>query len=151
MLLSGAGGRSGNRKATVELGDSFDLIKAAGGVSGTFATVLANLDPRLNVRVAYGAADVSLSVVPMLAGDYNADGIVNATDYVAWRDARGSTTDLVADGSGNGVVDHADYIVWKANFGNRLTTVTVPEPANWLLVLAALPFVTRRTTIRILR
>ncbi|HEX5472702.1 MAG TPA: hypothetical protein VFW73_12500 [Lacipirellulaceae bacterium] len=59
-----------------------------------------------------------------LPGDYNANGSVDAADYVLWRKTLGSTTNLVADGSGptagapNGVVDQFDYDYWRSNFGN---------------------------------
>jgi rhamnogalacturonan endolyase len=51
------------------------------------------------------------------AGDYNANGEVDAADYVLWRKTLGSTTNAPTDGSGNGLVDQADYDVWTANFG----------------------------------
>jgi len=62
-------------------------------------------------------------VVEALPGDYNADGSVDAADYVVWRDSLGQTgTGLAADGTGpsstpDGVVDALDYNYWKANFG----------------------------------
>jgi GH43 family beta-xylosidase len=52
-----------------------------------------------------------------VAGDYNADGLVDAVDHATWR----ATFDLLvfpgsgADGNGNGVVDTADYIIWRRN------------------------------------
>ena len=58
-----------------------------------------------------------------MPGDYNLSGVVDAADYVLWRDTFGSMSDLWADGSGpsvgvpNGVVDQADYDFWRANFG----------------------------------
>jgi hypothetical protein len=52
-----------------------------------------------------------------LPGDYNLDGSVDAADYVVWRKAQGSTSDLRADGNGDGRVDEADHEVWKANLG----------------------------------
>lgn len=62
-------------------------------------------------------------VVEALPGDYNADGSVDAADYVVWRDSLGQTgIGLAADGTGPGgtpdnVVDNLDYNLWKANFG----------------------------------
>ena len=62
----------------------------------------------------------------LLAGDYNADGTVNTSDYSVWRDALGATG-LVpfsgADGDGDGTVDQDDYLVWKANFGRVAAAV----------------------------
>ncbi|MEO0530061.1 MAG: endo-1,4-beta-xylanase, partial [Planctomycetota bacterium] len=78
----------------------------------------------------------------MLQGDYNRDGVVDAADYTAWRDARGTsvaTAGLGADGNGDGTVDDADLAIWRANFGQRLAESTaIPEPTTLLLLLALL-------------
>jgi hypothetical protein len=64
---------------------------------------------------------------PELPGDYSFNNVVDAADYIVWRDLLGSTVDLRADGSGptsgmpDGVVDHYDYDLWRANFGNMLS------------------------------
>jgi hypothetical protein len=59
-----------------------------------------------------------------LAGDYNHNGVVDAADYVAWRDGLGTT------------YTQADYDVWRAHFGQSAgngatvsTSATIPEPA----------------------
>jgi hypothetical protein len=88
----------------------------------------------------------SLTVVPRLPGDYNANGIVDAADYVVWRKSAGNLpTSLAADGSGpsgspDGIVDEIDRQFWRANFGNLLQTpssgTVVPEPS--LMTLAIL-------------
>jgi hypothetical protein len=55
-----------------------------------------------------------------LPGDYNQDGVVDAADYVLWRDTKGHTgVGLPADGDGDQTVDQADYDLWRANFGLR--------------------------------
>jgi hypothetical protein len=85
-------------------------------------------------------------------GDYDADGDVDASDYVLWRKTLGQPVALGtgADGNKNGFVDQGDYGVWRANFlspasGSSLAAgSTVPEPvalastavafvATWLL------------------
>jgi hypothetical protein len=69
-------------------------------------------------------------------GDYNQDGIVDAADFTVWRDTRGSTTNLIADGNGNNAIDAGDYTVWQQNFGqadakNSVDSAElVPEPAS---------------------
>ncbi len=92
---------------------------------------------------------------PRLAGDYNRDGVVDAADYVVWREAMQGDINLAADGSRNGVIDQADYEVWRMNFGTTSTpslamAVAVPEPSMWLLLLTAAipPRVTRRRSAR---
>jgi hypothetical protein len=66
-----------------------------------------------------GAFELQTVVGPLLPGDYNSNGTVNAGDYLFWRRTYGAqvTPFAGADGSGNGVVDAADYAVWLANFG----------------------------------
>ena len=64
--------------------------------------------------------------VPVLQGDYNASGIVDAADFVLWRKTIGLSIPAfsAADGSGNGVVDQADYDIWRANFGRTAPVTT---------------------------
>lgn len=50
-------------------------------------------------------------------GDYNDDGIVNAADYVFWRDRMGAGGAGGGDGSGDGSVGPEDYDIWYGNFG----------------------------------
>jgi hypothetical protein len=71
----------------------------------------------------------------MLAGDYNQNGVVDAADFVVWRNNSGPP-----DG----------YSVWRANFGSTAfgagsgtvasgLAAAVPEPGVALLLLTALP------------
>ncbi len=79
-----------------------------------------------------------------LDGDFNADGIVDAADYIVWRKTDGS---------------QAGYDLWRTNFGRTVgargrrrqwsraaqsgsprlgePTTAVPEPASLLMALAA--------------
>ena len=61
---------------------------------------------------------------PVLPGDYNLDGTVNAADYTVWRDKSGMSVPAFCepDGDGDGDVDGDDYDVWKDNFGNTVPT-----------------------------
>ena len=67
------------------------------------------------------------------AADYSGNGIVDAADFVIWRDLLGSSSSL-ADGDGNGMVGMEDYYLWRAQFG-RVVGATVPEPNGfvWLV------------------
>ena len=90
----------------------------------------------------------------LLAGDYNADGEVDETDYTVWKASFGSTSALAADGNGNGVVDAADYTVWRNHLGTSVhtgsgvgTVSPVPEPASAAIfaqLLGLLTLATRR-------
>ncbi len=53
-----------------------------------------------------------------VAGDYNENTVVDAADYVLYRDTLGSNVDLRADGDNNGVIDQGDYDYWRAHYGN---------------------------------
>ena len=80
---------------------------------------------------------------PLIDGDYNFDGIVDAADYTIWRDATGSSSDLRADGDLDGDVDTDDYWVWQSHFGltdGRLPALStsVPEPRSLGLVILVL-------------
>jgi hypothetical protein len=61
----------------------------------------------------------SLKLFPLQQGDYNGDGVVDAADYVIWRDNQGVASPSFYDGDGNndGLVNDADYQIWRANFG----------------------------------
>src|SRR4051812_30948724 len=53
-----------------------------------------------------------------VAGDYNENTVVDAADYVLWRDTLGSSSDLRADGNANNAIDQGDYDYWRSHFGN---------------------------------
>ena len=78
-----------------------------------------------------------LATDPVLAGDYNGDGVVDAADYAVWRD--GDAPDS----------SQAGYDLWAANFGATAGSATasaaaVPEPATALLLMAGLAAMAQR-------
>jgi PEP-CTERM motif len=89
---------------------------------------------------------------PLTTGDYNNSGIVDAADYVVWRNSVGQTSSLAADGNLNGAIEAGDYGVWSSTFGNHTTSTplaassAVPEPASGALagVALMLAWATRR-------
>ena len=84
----------------------------------------------------------STSLAAGIAGDYNNNGVVDAADYVVWRNA--GATDTLPNDSTPGAVDSTDYATWKANFGKtpgsgvELSGSAVPEPAGVMLAIFAL-------------
>jgi hypothetical protein len=104
-----------------------------------------------NVPDAGGPVRIADVLVTSVA-DYNRNGVVDAADYVVWRDTLGqSGTGLVADGNFNNQVDPADYDVWRAHFGVTATsgvsvssraygsiTAIVPEPTSRMLFVLSI-------------
>jgi hypothetical protein len=74
------------------------------------------IDQRGRNRVEY-SIDIG-AVEHEVLGDYNGNGVVDSADYVLWRDALGSTTNLIADGDGSGQVDDNDYEIWRDHYGH---------------------------------
>lgn len=122
---------------TPDAGDSFVLATYDSSV-GQFDTLL--FPAGFEWDVEYGLNSLVLTVTPSLAGDYNGDGVVNAADYVVWRNEFGTTGSSPADGDGSGTVDEADYTMWRNNFGGGTGSGAggrsgVPESATSLLLL----------------
>ena len=58
---------------------------------------------------------------PVITGDFNADGVVDAGDYVVWRKNNGITSGATVsqgDSDGDGDVDNTDYNYWRVLFGS---------------------------------
>jgi hypothetical protein len=87
--------------------------------------------------------DLPLAKAP-LAGDYNANGTVDAGDYVLWRKTVGSTSTFWANGdrtgASYGAIDEADYVAWWRNFTNPSSrgAPAVPEPNAAVLIAFAI-------------
>jgi hypothetical protein len=91
-----------------------------------------------------GGVDVVLKglssvIVPAgVPGDYNANGTVDAADYVLWR--KGGPLQNEVDMPGT--VNAADYSEWRARFGNtsgagsNLNAAGIPEPGAAMLLFA---------------
>jgi hypothetical protein len=85
--------------------------------------------------------DISAQVLNSiaLAGDYNHNGIVDAADYVLWRDNVGTSgAGLAADGNGDGTVNQLDYDIWRQHFGQTngsgaAQSAAIPEPLSLVL------------------
>jgi hypothetical protein len=87
---------------------------AANGAGNILSIAQAD-DGELYVMFANG--DVKQIVRPPLVGDYNNDDIVDAADYVIWRENLNSTTANLPNDLTPAIVDAADYDAWKGNFG----------------------------------
>jgi hypothetical protein len=73
--------------------------------------------------------------------------VVDAADYVAWRDTLNQSVSAHgsgADGNANGTVDAADYDFWRSKFGTAVgsgsslgSAISTPEPAAVSLTVVA--------------
>lgn len=80
------------------------------------------------------------SIVNESAGDFNADGEIDAADYTLWRDHVGEAdeTSIQQNGDGLNGVDDADYAIWMERFGMTggqagASALLVPEPSSILM------------------
>jgi hypothetical protein len=109
-------------------GQTFDLLNW-GSLSGAFSAINLPTMPGLAWDTSQLLTGM-LRVVPAgLPGDYNRDGVVDAADYVVWRES---------DGSQGG------YNTWRAHFGQTAdsgadanSNAAVPEPATLVLLMVA--------------
>ncbi len=134
----------GNGPYIPQLDDEFVILEAQLGVDG-LVDLLAppTLSPGLAWSINRGNDALLLTVIaaPILAGDYNADGTVDAADYVVWRNNVGGAS-LPNETESVGVVDQADYNAWQANFGATYGSgsslgASVPEPTTTTMLLLA--------------
>ena len=109
---------------------------AAVGVWGSNTSTALNKSPLL---AGTGLLMVStVGALPMLTGDFNGNGVVDAADYVQWRNGGPLQNDPTQG------VQPEDYNVWRANFGRTasgsgaatgLSAATVPEPSVSVLAI----------------
>jgi hypothetical protein len=82
-------------------------------------------------NLANQTGSINLSTGP--TGDYNGNHVVDAADYIIWRDRLNQSVPAGSgpDGSNNGFIDLADYTFWRSKFGNSAPGAAsgVPEPA----------------------
>jgi hypothetical protein len=126
------------------VGDSFEILSTAGQLVGTFAAMIPPLPGGLTLVPIYNTAagTVTLEVMPFtptgVLGDYNNNGIVDAPDYVLWRNGGPLQNDPTPG------VQPADYDYWRARFGSisgsgsSSFAVNVPEPSSVALALFGL-------------
>jgi fibronectin-binding autotransporter adhesin len=119
--LAGVLNVTGLNTASAQLGESFQILSATGLGGTKFTTTnLPALTGNLGWTVNYSPTAVTLSVGT--TADFNANGTVDAADYIVWRKGLGTT------------FTQADYTNWRAAFGQTTgagatSAAGVPEPA----------------------
>jgi hypothetical protein len=84
---------------------------------------------------------VTTLVLTTMPGDYNADGKVDAGDYVVWRKKLGSGTSL-GNGDDTPGASYDDYARWRTHSGQSAAglgaSITIPEPMSLVLLFVGL-------------
>jgi hypothetical protein len=120
------------------------------GTTGTFPLTFGPADNNVLVQGTATQLPLNLSDVGQISimaapagvpGDYNNNGVVDAADYVVWRNQLGTSTTLQNEVAGvtPGSVTNEDYTAWRARFGRTsgagagaaLGAAAVPEPTSW--------------------
>ena len=137
-----------------EFGQSFEILQISGTRTGEFdLEKLPSLTGGLQWDVVYNPNSVVLQVVNFY-GDYNGNGVVDAADYVVWRNAVNATgINQPADGDRNRVVNQLDYDLWRSKFGQTSGSAagvidsmpgSIPEPSTLVLAAAIFLFLLAR-------
>jgi hypothetical protein len=133
------------------LSSTFQIVQAGMIPLPSYVTLLANttfppITNKLRWQLFYQPTALTLAVVPVLSGDFNGNGIVDAADYVVWRKLQGqSGIGLPADGNFDQLVNLMDLAIWRSQFGQFVPGSgagltgenAVPEPAAGMLVFIA--------------
>jgi hypothetical protein len=126
-------------------GNVFNLLDFA-SASGSFnAFNLPSLTPGLawNTSKLLTTGELSVMVSAGLPGDYNSNGVVDAADYVFWRDRLGQNVALpnTDPNDTNNMVTQAEYAFWRSRFGatsgSGAASQAAPEPGTWALAMLA--------------
>jgi len=132
---AGALSGSGTFVATMQNGTTTETITLP--VSATFQFAA---DASTSINLTLTGQVVAKATFTPPPGDYNENGVVDAADYVLWREKLGSPTSLPNDDT-PGVGDD-DYTRWRAHFGQTISGAggspsggtSVPEPSVLLLL-----------------
>ena len=140
------------------------FVNGYGNTSSFSTTLTVGIGDSIDFAVGYGAnytfwddsTALSATIVPGVPGDYNANGTVDAADYVVWRKNLGTSNDLPNDRIG-GVVGPTHFEQWRAHFGQTAGTGAslaatrasdaIPEPATIALLLLGSGWIERRRRV----
>jgi autotransporter-associated beta strand protein len=137
LVVSGSAQLDGNLNLSLlnsfspALGNVFQVLTASGGITGDFDAITAPALPAgRKWALQIGAQSMILKIVNQLAGDFDANGVVNTADLQAWK--------TTFPGSKSG----SDFLTWQRELGTRIIPTTpispVPEPGSAGLFLAAM-------------
>jgi hypothetical protein len=136
-----------------EIGHNLGLSHVSDSTNLMYPTPSSKLDAS-QIATARASSFARTFTAPTIVGDYNKNGIVDAADYVLWRNTMNQIgTGLAADGNSNGQIDAGDFAVWRSHLGNRsgsgagisLVDRTVPEPSTTAYIIGLLFLCVRRS------
>jgi hypothetical protein len=128
-------------------GTVFDILDfaSAGGMFSSLSLPSLGSGLGWNTSSLLTTGELSVIAVAGMPGDFNEDGIVNAADYVVWRNNLDGGAALPNDNGLGTPISTAHYDLWKMNYGAGLGSgaavsgsAQVPEPSSVALLAAAL-------------
>lgn len=123
------------------LGNTFDIISTAFGVSGAFDYMdVSGMPAGLAFKINYLPNAVRLQVVakPIFSADFDDDGDVDPTDLAIWKGAY--HLNQLGDADGDNDSDGFDFLLWQQQAGSHpavAAQAAVPEPDTALLIVVA--------------
>jgi T5SS/PEP-CTERM-associated repeat protein len=117
-----------------QAGNQFNLLSVSGTFANSADISFTGVAPGWQFSQAFDSLTHMLVVTslnnaqPLIPGDYNQDGSVDAADYIVWRKGLGTTYTQI------------DYNTWRSHFGQTLgsgSSGAVPEAAASTLSLLA--------------
>lgn len=144
-----------------EIGHNLNLTHTASGTANLMSISNGTSQQLSSAQITTAlSSNYARAFTTPITGDYNANGRVDAADYILWRNTANQTgSGLPADGNGSGSVDTVDFSIWRSHFNNVRgasgagtavedsaigTATTAPEPATVVLLIFALPWLMRR-------
>jgi hypothetical protein len=121
------------------IGDTFDILTAAGGVTGTFddVTLPSFTPPGAGWHLRYDPSAVRLLVT--YSADFDGDGDVDGDDLTVWDASFGINDGADADNDGDS--DGADFLAWQRQLHSGAVEAAaggVPEPSAFCLAIVAI-------------
>ncbi len=133
QALSYSGGSGGSAGIQVPGTDGRGSVVAFGFPFETITTAANRAAVMDRVLDFFGIAPI----VP--TGDFDADGIIDGADFLAWQRGFGAANPTLADGDSdqNGVVDVDDLVVWASQFGGASPSAAATETVAAVAALTA--------------